>query len=105
MKLTKTQIRQAADGLAPREMATKFDAQLHLLRSVARNAEVGRDGHEIESARFSLFAALQRENIDEARNWTRSLEVILKICPMNESVRPMALAAVEEIKRGLWNAV
>jgi len=81
----------------------KFDAQLHLLRSAARAATAlnMRAGHEAESARFNLFAALQAERTDSARNWLRALEVSLRTADLQAEILGPALDAMGEIRAGL----
>ncbi len=75
------------------------DAELHLLRSVARRCEDGRTRQEVESARFALFAAFEAADRDAAERWSRALRVALDGLP--PELREPGLDALEEIDRAI----
>ena len=86
-------------------MSTAYDPELHTLRSIARSTD-GRDRQELESARFNLFAALERGATHEARRWSRALRVALLAYEPGagvdgEELRSAGLAALEVIESGL----
>lgn len=84
-------------------MATKFDPQLHILRSVANALEEPRARQEAQSARHNLFAALEQNDRENALNWLEALEVSLKCAEF--SMPPTTVAsfnrAIEAIRSGL----
>lgn len=53
----------------------RCNAQLALIRLAARRIEDQRARHEVEQARFQLFAALQSHDDDAALQWIRTLRV------------------------------
>lgn len=75
------------------------DPELHLLRSVAASAE-GRGRTEIESARWSVWQATEREDEDEARRWIAALRAAVTTYAA-ESLRADGLAAIERIEARL----
>lgn len=88
--------------------ATPYDAQLHILRSVARlAADDQRQRQEIESARANLYSALAGNAPDVARPWARALRVALEVLRSDLDIAAdrvsitTALAALGEIEAGL----
>ena len=53
----------------------EYDAQLHVLRTAARAVGDPRHRHELETARFKLFAALESGDDAEALALLEALEV------------------------------
>jgi len=85
-------------------MATDYDAQLHVLRSVARATDDNRQRQEIESARFNLYAALETRDRDAARQWSRALRValdVLRQTTTQPAAVALALDALDEIEAGI----
>lgn len=84
-------------------MATKFDPQLHILRSVARSMEDNRQRQEAKSARFNLFAALEQNDRESALTWLEALEVSLKCAEWSMPAATVASAqrAIAAIRSGL----
>ena len=73
------------------------DAALHILRSVARSTEDQRNGREIETARFNVFAALECGDIDQAREWLAALRVAVATYVPDLGQRAAAIQAIERI--------
>jgi hypothetical protein len=74
---------------------TEIDPELHVLRSVARHCE-GRQGQELESARFNLFRAFEDRQPQVARRWAAAIRVAVLLID-NEQVREMGLLALRDI--------
>jgi hypothetical protein len=84
-------------------MATKFDAQLHVLRSVAHSLEDLRQRRDAASARNNLFAALAEEDSEAAQNWLEALEVSLRSASPAVDKQSMLAAdrSIEAIRKGI----
>ena len=85
-------------------MGTKFDPQLHLLRTVVRSLPDARQRHEAETARFHLFAALQTGDTAAANQWLIALQATVQLsneCDVPEPTRSNARAALAAIARSL----
>lgn len=77
-----------------------WDAELHVLRSVAHASE-GRGQHEIEKARRELWQSLvQAGREDDVPRWIEAVEVAVQAYAP-EDLRPRALAALGRIREGL----
>jgi hypothetical protein len=58
-------------------VASKFDPQLHILRSVANSVQNPKERHEAQSARHKLYQALEAGDAARARDWLDALNVAL----------------------------
>jgi hypothetical protein len=61
-------------------MATRFDSRLHIFRAISRGLSSVdyRAGHELETARFNLFAAIDQNDWADALLWLSAFEVSLR---------------------------
>jgi len=90
-------------------MSNKFDAQLHLLRSTGRylGASNLKAQHDVEGARFNVFAAIEAKDYDRARTWLRSLEMAIISATADRDdyntnqMSKAAFEAINEIRDGL----
>lgn len=84
-------------------MPTKFDAQLHVLRSVANSVTHGVERHEALTARHQLFTALEADNSAAAREWLEALDVALHSLtyPLEDKILGSVDRAIGTIRNGL----
>lgn len=84
-------------------MPTKFDPQLHILRSIANAAAQPKERHEAQSARHNLFAALEHEDYAAALEWLEALEVALHslTTPLGGTILASADRAIGTIREAL----
>lgn len=75
------------------------DAELHVLRSVARRAEDSRSRQELESARYAVYAAFEVRDAETARRWCRALRAALG--GIEPELRQAGLEALSEIERAI----
>ena len=73
------------------------DAALHILRSVARGLDDARNGREMETARFNVFAALETGDDGSVREWLVALRVAVVAYVTDPGQRAAALQAIERI--------
>ena len=88
-------------------LRTELDPQLHILRSITRAVADTRLRHELESARFNLFAALEATNLAAARQWIGALRVSLDTAPAGQwsvATERSIAAALAEIESALENS-
>ena len=78
------------------------DAELHTIRSAARGAADPATRHQIETARFNLFAAFETHSAGEAARWCRALRASLLGAEFDDvRLRHMALDALDVIETAL----
>lgn len=58
-----------------------YDAALAAIRMAARAIEDQRARHEVEQARFGVFAALQSGDSADAQQWLRVLRIATRAIP------------------------
>lgn len=76
------------------ESREEIDPELHLLRSIARSQQ----NHDIESARFNVFAAFEHGNSTQARRWTGALRVAIVTAGLPAELERQALSAINRIE-------
>lgn len=74
----------------------EVDPELHLLRSAARLVQDGRARGEIETARFGMYAAFERQDSDDAARWLRACRVALLLVDLGV-VREDVVRALDTI--------
>lgn len=84
-------------------MPTRFDPQLHILRSAANSVADPKERHEAQSARHKLFGALETEDYKAAGDWLEALEVSFRsvTTPLDATVWKSASGAIAAIRKGL----
>ena len=80
-------------------MRSTCDAQLALIRLAARAIEDKRARHEVEQARFNVYAELETGNNEGARQWLRTLRVAAQAIP--DWAGPHVAVALDEIEAEL----
>ena len=75
---------------------SRCNAQLALVRLAARRIDDQRARHEVEQARFAVFAALESEDDQAVRLWCRTLRVAAQSIP--DWAGPEVIEAISEIE-------
>ena len=78
------------------KLPSAVNAALSTIRAVARTCADGRARSELEQARFSLWVALEADELDNARGWLAATRA--NAIAAGEEVRPLverALATIE----------
>jgi hypothetical protein len=76
-----------------------YDPALAAIRMASRAVTDQRAYHEIDSARFNLFAALQGSDYESARKWLRVLRIATRAIP--DWAGPEVDAALADIGRSM----
>ena len=80
----------------------RFDAQLAAIRMAAHAIPDPKARHEVESARFHLFLALDAGDTESARNWLATLQLAARVIP--DWANPFVADALAHIARELQEA-